>query len=983
MAKKVGKIIITAVGYAIPVIFSTALIVGTYIANSYSDVVTAYLGQSNQKIIPAENEEKIAYTSEFASTADKRKEEEKINLQIEEEGIVLLKNENSCLPLITNISNKAKVSLFGVGSRDFIYGGTGSGSVDTSIAPTLKSALEASGYEINETLVNFYVNGRGKNYKNETMDISGTSGQYKVNECPANMFTNSVKNSFAEYKDAAIITINRAGSESSDLPFVSINDGSRHYLELTADEESLFELVGQSDFSKRILLVNTATPMELGFIDKAEYKLDAVLWVGQVGQNGMYGIGNILNGSVNPSGHLVDTYPYNSLGNPATINQGSFQITNSDYSKANKYMVYAEGIYVGYRYYETRYEDVVLNSGNANNSIGSVDEANWDYVKEVQFPFGYGLSYTSFDYSNFKVEEKENEYVLSVDVKNSGALKGKDAVEFYMQSPFTDYDKANDIEKPAIELVAFSKTKELEANESQTVSATVQKEALRVYDSKIAKSYYVDNGDYYFATGHNVHDALNNILASKGQSAKADKVGQEALTKKVTVTIDNNKFVKTANGYQINNQFDDADIRTYDSSFKYLSRKDWKSTFPVVYENGSFEASAELLKYCVAPKAGVTYVDKDDSVAKPEANKQNGLTLASLRGLEHDNEAWEDLLDEMSYSDLQTLVRLGGYKTQAISSIAVPEELNLDGPAGIQSIAGIQVNLTDQPFSWCSEVVIASTWNVELAKRMGELVGEDALANSQGEVRIAGWYAPAMNTHRSAFSGRNFEYYSEDGLLAGKMGANKVKGATDKGLITYIKHFALNDQETNRAGVCIFANEQSIREIYLEPFEYSVREGGALGVMVAMNRVGTRWAGAHKGLMTETLRNEWGFKGVAVTDQASYASFYYADIREGLAAGTDMWLNTNNTLWLEQLGDYENNPLLLTQLRTACKHILYAVGNSAAMNGMSASTRIVKITPAWKNWLVGAHIGVHALSLLGIILTTLYLFNIKLFRRKK
>lgn len=964
--------------YVVSVILVFALVVGNLLAISFSDIISLYFGHQTYKLEDSgEAGDGIYFDRQFSSEQERLAAEAELCQRIEAEGIVLLKNDNGALPAATS-SGSLKVSVFGVGGRDFIYGGTGSGAVDTSVAPTLIDALEASGYTVNETLRDFYTTGRGKNYVSTTANISG-GGEYVINECPESAFTSSVKSSFASYNDMALVVFNRAGSESSDLPKVSKQDPTKSYLELTAEEESLLSMVANVEygFKRIVVIINSATPMELGFLNRQDYKIDACLWVGNVGQSGMYAIGEVLNGNVNPSGGLVDTYAYDTLSAPAIQNQGGYSLTNATNSKGNSYMVYAEGIYVGYRYYETRYEDTVLNSGNASSAVGvtKAGASAWNYTDEVQFPFGYGLSYTDFQWSGFSVTETDGTYEVSVTVKNTGSVAGKDIVQIYMQSPYTQYDRENGIEKSAVELVGYDKTALLAPGEEETVTVSVSKELLKVYDAKGYGTYIVEGGEYLFTAAEDAHSAVNNILSGKGKTVAdgMDRDGDPAMVGSVTVKEDLETYaVSQENGTAISNQFTDADILTYDPNFRYLSRSDWEGTFPVTYQNGKWEAPEAIIS-----GVELSYQASDDTIEKPVQNADNGLSLAMLTQEDFDSEVWDQLLNQMSYDDLVTLVKDGGYMVQAIQSVSAPGALNLDGPAGIISAAGILVTLDEKPYCWVCEVVLASTWNDDLAREMGEMVGEDALANSQNDQKVSGWYAPAMNIHRTPYSGRNFEYYSEDSFLSGSMAAAEVGGATSKGLICYIKHFALNDQETNRTGLVTLANEQSIRQIYLAPFENAVRDGGALGVMVSMNRIGTRWTGGHSGLMTATLREEWGFKGITVTDQASYASFAYEDIREGLEAGTDMWLNTDKGLWLEQLGNYAENPLLLTQMRTAAKHILYAVSRSIVMNGMTSTAKIVPVMPKWQTWMIALDVVMGVLIAGGVFYATWYLIRKK------
>ena len=981
------KIVLLSVCYSIAAIFLAVIIAANVVTSMYAPIITTYLGHSTFKVINNDDDTTNTeyYSRKFTSEEQRLNYEKALCEKIEGEGIVLLKNESNALPLSTS---ERHVTLLGVASRDIIYGGTGSGNVDTSNVLSLAEALEQKGINVNQTAVNYYLTGTGKKYVSTTKNIAG-GGEYVINECP--QFTSKITNSYPDYHDAAIVVFNRAGSESSDLPTASKQDSSKSYLELTSEEEQVLTHAN-ANFDKIIVLINSATPMELGFLEKEEYGIDAALWIGQPGQTGLLAVGAVLTGEINPSGGLVDTWAYDSLGSPAIINQGSFSVSNyiesengvKSYDHITSYMVYAENIYVGYRYYETRYEDCVLNQGEADGNFGITanGETSWSYQKEVQYPFGYHSSYTTFSYSDYQVNEKDDHYEVSVKVTNNGNYDGKEIVQVYIQSPYTQYDIDNHIEKASVELVGFAKTSLLTKNGgNETVTVNVPKSLLAAYDADNKKTYIVEEGTYYLAVANDAHNAINNILKAKGKTTATglDKDGDTSLVKSINVNKDETTYaVSLATNYPITNQFDDVDVRKYDSNFKYLSRNNWKNTYPVPY--GTDKKWAFTIDMLNGSDATQNYTKEDTSLEMPNQNAQNNLTLATLIGKDFDDPAWELLLDEMSYKELADLVRLGGYQTQAVTSVGIPGTIDLDGPAGISTAAGISVSLDEKAFAWVCEVALSSTWNVDLVHEMGEMIGEDALANSQKTQNVCGWYAPGMNIHRTPYSGRNFEYYSEDGFLSGKMGAAEISGAVNKGVIIYMKHYALNDQEIGRTGGSMFCNEQAVRQLYLKPFELSTIEGGANGVMASMNRIGLKWSGGHKGLMTETLRNEWGFKGIAITDQASYKSFYYANMRQGLEAGTTMWLNTDNTLWLDehQLQGYETNALLLKHLRFASKTILYTVANSMAMNGISSSSKIVAVDPLWKSWLVGVNVSLSiVVTLSGAFATYLLVLLIK------
>ncbi|MCM3478117.1 glycoside hydrolase family 3 protein [Caldibacillus thermoamylovorans] len=933
------------IAYIVSFVLIVGIVVGDFYAMKYSQIISIHLGQETNKIVKEDGDKADTdyYKSEFTSADELKKQTEEIGQKIVEEGTVLLKNDNGALPL----SSGDKISLLGQNSVDLVYGGIGSGSVDSEAAPNLYNILTDSGFKVNKTLWDFYKTGDGSSYRKEVPDLEG-KGSFAVNEVPKNVYTNEVISSLKDYNDAAIVVIGRSGGESSDLPTSELSTGSK-YLQIDNNEKDMLKLASEN-FDKVIVLINSSNPMELGFLE--EYDVDAAIWVGALGNTGAYAIGEVLNGDVNPSGHLVDTYAYDSFSAPAMENFGSYNINNSEVMMGANYMVYAENIYVGYRYYETRYEDVVL---------GNEDTVNYDYTKQVQFPFGYGLSYTNFDWSDYSVTEKDGNYEVSVKVTNNGSVAGKDVVQIYMQSPYTDYDKENKIEKASVELVGFAKTSEIEPGKSETVTIEVDKEEMKAYDANGYGTYIVDAGDYYFAAGENAHDALNNILAAKGKSTAdgMDYDGNADFAHKVTVDkLDSTTYaVSSVTENEITNQFEKADIKYYDPDFEYLTRQDWTGTWPSTYADGSMTATDEFLK-----DLEISY-NEDSDAKMPVTGKINDkygkLNAAMFIGRDYDDELWDVLLDQLTIEEMTELIRMGGYATVPIESINLPGTLDLDGPAGISNTL---VGGDKEGMAYPAQVIMASTWNVELVEDMGELVGEESI-----HLGVTGWYAPGLNTHRLPYGGRNYEYFSEDGFLAGKMGASEVKGVQSKGAIVYMKHYALNDQETNRYGGSMFANEQSIRELYLIPFEKTVREGNAHGVMASMNRIGARWTGGHAGLMTETLRNEWGFEGMAITDQASFSVFLYEDILEGMEAGTNLWLNTDSNLW--KISDEQLTPTVVNNIRESTHNILYSIINSNAMNGISTSSKIVEITPAWQYWLIAANIVVAliALSIIGIV----------------
>lgn len=937
--------------YAIAIILAAATAIGNVYANKYSDLISVYFNQPTSKVVSASNETTEHFTSDYASDDEREQALADMGTTILREGVTLLKNENGTLPLEAT----SKISVFGQDSVDSVYGGGGAGSIDTSKAQSLMDAFEQAGFDVNPTLTEFYTTGAGKDYRKTSTDAYG-KGTFAVNEVPASAYTDDVEKSFASYNDAAIVVIGRSGSESQDLPTDKLASGYT-YLQLDDDERAMLKMASDN-FDKVVVLLNTQNPMELA--DLEDDSIDAVMWIGSLGQTGAGGVAEALNGTVNPSGHLPDTYAYDLKSAPSSANFGSYAIVNGTDRFTSSYMAYAEGIYVGYRYYETRYEDVVL---------GNEARSNYDYTKQVAYPFGYGLSYTDFTWSDYSMKKADGGFDISVKVTNTGKTAGKDVVQLYMQSPYTDYDKANGIEKASVELVGYAKTDTLKAGASETVTVHVDQESMKTYDSAGEGTYIMDAGDYYLVAGTDAHNALNNILAAKGKTT-ADGMtenGNAALAAKHTVhSQDNTTYAKSAaTDEKISNQFDDVDLTTYDNSFTYLSRSDWTGSWPATYADGKWTASQKFLDALTIDTA------QSEPEQKPTTDTDNPsygkLNASMLMDTDYADESWSALIGQMSVKELDQLVRIGGYATKSVSSTQLPATTDKDGPAGISStlVGG------ESGMGYPSEIVIAATWNSDLAESFGKAIGEDSLA-----LKVAVWYGPACNIHRNPYGGRALEYFSEDSYLSGAMCAKVVAGAGSKGVVSTVKHFALNDQETNRMGGAIFANEQTIRQLYLRPFEMSVRDGGATAMMASMNRIGSRWTGGHKGLMTNTLRGEWGFNGFVVTDQASYSVFAYEDLREGLEAGTDLWLNTDAGLW--KLPDDDMTDGVIANMQRAAHNISYAISRSNAMNGLSANSKIVKVTPLWR-WGVYALDGVVTVGAVALIAIA----TLQILRRRK
>lgn len=781
--------------------------------------------------------------------------------QIEEEGLVLLRNENKALPM-----TETKANVFGFASDAIIYGGSGSGAADESKNVNLSTALENVGIEVNEELAEFYKtkNDEAKAKNGVTIALS----DYSVKEPSVEDYENGLLENAKEFSDTAIVVFGRAGGEGADMPMdMGAYEGGtegRHYMELTENEEAMFDMV-KENFEKVIVLINSSSPMELGFLENE--KVDAAMWIGGPGSVGLQGVANALCGEVNPSGRLVDTYAYDATSSPAYMNIGDFTYTGTEHENGGmlggvapyKFMNYQEGIYVGYRYYETAAQDGYIN-----------------YDETVQYPFGYGLSYTTFEQKMGALSTEGDAVSVDVTVTNTGNVPGKEVVQLYYTPPYTK----GGIEKSHVVLAAFDKTEELKPGESQTLTLSFQKEDMASYDYKEAKAYVLEKGDYVIKLMKNSHDVI------------------DQRTYKVNETVVN----RESDLVEATNQFDDVA-----GDIAYVSRADWAGTMPK--EKAKDQVPSEEVLKALQNTEVETDPDAEDIVFK-----KHGLTLKDVKGLEYDDPKWEQLLEQLSIQDMEQLIGMSGWQSVRIGSVGKPEVLDVDGPAGLNGlINGTKGN------QYTSAVVVGSTWNTKLPEEFGKALGDEAYAN-----KVSGIYGPAMNIHRTPFSGRNFEYYSEDGLLSGKMGAAMVRGCNEKNVYTYIKHFALNDQETNAIGGANWCNEQAMRELYLKPFELSVKEGKSKAIMTTWSRVGATWAGASKPLLQNVLRDEWGFEGFVITDNAMMGDFQNAD--QGIAAGNDMMLSsTQKEITIDETAEGRQ------MMRKACHNILYVVANSNAL----------------------------------------------------
>ena len=910
-------------------IFTVILWVGFAVLSIFDNTFAIMM---NEKFWVLENADPNAvyYKSDFKSNEEMTAYGEELVKVVESEGAALLKNDNEALPL----KNKAKVSLFSTSSVNLVYGGTGSGNIDASTADNLKTALEKVGLEVNPKLWDFYLTGPAKEYSRPVGGIVSLEPA-SVHEAPWDIYTNEVLNSVDNYSDAAIVTFSRVGGEGADLEFIKTN-----YLELNKEELDLLtniaKMKSDGKISKVIVLINSANPLEVDFVNKKEYAIDSCMWIGDVGISGINGVAELISGKVNPSGSLVDTYCNDNFSSPAMQNFVPTTYVGFDGqipNNASTYMIYQEGIYVGYKYYETRYEDYVINQGNAGN---------YDYSKDVAYPFGYGLSYTSFEYSNMSYEynTKTDQFEVKVTVKNTGnKYSGKETVQIYVQSPYTEYDKEKGVEKASVQLVGFAKTKVLAPNETQTLTIYVDRSELASFDTYGYGTYILEAGDYYLTAATDAHNAVNNILAQKGYtpsntSSKMDAEGNKNLVVKYTNDkLDTTTYSKSKNGTDITRQLSDADINLYEGikegqSITYLTRNDWTGTFPTEI------LKLELTDQMIKDLQDVTYDrSKYGDVSMPTLGADNGVKLYDLIGKDYNDPLWNKLLDQMEFDEMVALIGDAFHWTMPVESVNAPGSRNENGPQGLTASlftnSGGGEGATLKATALTSEDVMAATFNVELMTEVGKVVGNNCLA---AEINVL--YGPGNNTHRTPYGGRNFEYYSEDGFLAGTMSAYEVAAIEAKGVHVVMKHFALNDSEQDRIGLGVWLNEQAAREVYLKAFQIPFEKGNANGVMMAYTRWGCTWSGANYGLVTGIMRGEWGSNGMSITDNVLTT---YVNGVDGVLAGTSIY-DAMLPHIVNQLPKYEDDPVVVTAMREACHRNLYALANSCGMNGVGPDT---------------------------------------------
>ena len=882
-------------------------------------------------------------------TEESMAEAYEVNTELVSEGVTLLEN-NGALPLASG----SNVNVFGWASTAPVYGGVGSGALNDQYAVTdLITGLTNAGLNVNQDLVDFY-----EAYQAERPSVGMWAQDWTLPEPNVSAYTDELMASAKEFSDTALVVISRPGGENADMPtdMAAVVDGTwkerdaltgnsyfngvyddtlnegndwdegDHYLQLSNREEEMLQMVCDN-FDKVIVLINTNNAMELGFLE--EYGVDAAVYTPCPGQNGFDAVGLVLAGEVNPSGRTVDTFLYDLFNTPIVNNFGQFMYDNMDehavvstnFSTGEEvtampsFVNYVEGIYVGYKFYETAAAEGLI-----------------DYDSTVVYPFGYGLSYTTFEQTMSDLTVDGDTISFDVTVTNTGSVAGKNVVEVFYNPPYTN----GGIEKATANLVAFDKTDILEPGASQTLTISFKAEDMASYDTYGEAAYVLEAGDYVISINSDSHTVLDSRVYNVPETIVYDEGRSNDLTAPT-------------------NQFENVE-----GDATYLSRADHFANYAEATAAPASMSMSEEDKATFLNNANYdpnNYNNADDVM--PTTGAQNNIQLVQMRGLDYDDPQWDTFLDQLTVSEMSELIAMGGYQTAPINSIGKVQTYDCDGPASINN------NFTQQgSIGFAGTVMMASTWNTDTVYKFGASIGRMA-----DDLDVSGWYAPAMNIHRSAFSGRNFEYYSEDGVLSGKLAAQAVQGAESHGVYSYIKHYALNDQETNRnTMLCTWANEQSIREIYLKPFELAVKEGGADAVMSSFNYVGTEWAGASNALCNTVLRDEWGFVGMVLTDY--FGVYGYMDADQAIRNGTDFCL-VNYPTETNYLTDTTSATGVLAA-RQACKNILYTVVNSRAYMEENLNPGL----PTWQ--LIGYGID----AVLVLILAALEIKAVKNYKRR-
>lgn len=918
----------------------------------------------SQRPIYSDEVTSVYPTQKATNKAEAFANAQEVNLKLAEEGFVLLKNENAALPM----NKGARISVFSKNSVNLSYGGSGSGGFDTSNNKNLYESLNDAGFVTNPTLKNFYESSQSgpvRTANSSDLD-NGDNQKIATAETPQSKYTDAVRNSYADYSDAALVVITRIGGEGFDLPrYQGDSEGAvspdSHYLELDQNEIDLLTAVTDGTFKRVVVVFNTPSSFEATFLKDSAYaafadKIDAAVWIGFTGSNGITALGEILNGDVNPSGRLVDTWAADFTKNPSFVNFGTGCLpdTTDKYDGGMYYSVdYEEGIYVGYRYYETR---------------GETDGENW-YNANVVYPFGYGLSYTTFDWTVGDASASEIELgttiTVPVTVKNTGSVAGKEVVQLYASAPYT----LGGIEKAHKVLVGFAKTKLLQPGESETVTVSFDPYSAASYDYRDANSngfsgYELEAGEYTLYVSRNAHESEKAIALN--------------LAADVQIGTDPTTDSEVVNRYTDSEDFLDSDWQLD----AMLSRADWEGTWPTP-QTAQQHAGTDRLYEEIRSEEHNNPTDFD-SEEYPWFGEEPTLTLRDLlpsaeaEGYEpvvsYDDERWEELMMGCDEEEMIAIINNGAYHTLAMESVGLPATIHGDGPSGFTCfMSKEQVNGTCQ---YVSEPVMASTWNINLMNELGEAIGEEGTIGDKATGQpYSSIYAPGVNIHRSPFGGRCSEYFSEDPFISGMMGAAEVQGIQSRGVLPTVKHFVANEQETHRSigGDLSWLSEQALREIYLKPFEYTVKLGETRGIMTSFNRIGTRWTGGDYRLLTEILRNEWGFNGLVICDFNTIPQYMIP--RMMFYAGGSLDLATQQSaMWTDCDTSDAGDAIVLMR---AVKDVMYALVNSNAMNAEVIGYN----PPIWQEYLHWINIG--AFTLVGVWLVLAIVRTVRCNKRQK
>ena len=895
MAKQV-KI---CIGRVILAILTLVLVLGNMLLSRYSSTITYYWNLDKQ--VSGDTNDAELMATNWQNAKD-------VTTETAEEGVTLLKNENNTLPM-----NFDKVNVFGYASASLVVGGAGSGSTSGAIyCESLKESFEAQGIEVNEDLWNYYQSVADGIDSGEwdVFAAGGTDFNFYDAACTdVSQYVDDAKS----YSNTAIVVLSRVGGEGTDLPLDVEEEGcyggdaGKHYLELQSCEEELLALV-EDNFENVIVLINSSHAMELGFLE--DERIDAALQIAGPGATGMQGVAEVLKGDVNPSGHLVDTYAYDLKSAPSFYNMGDCSYSDFELEMSDRYIYFEENIYTGYRWYET---------ASAEGVVITVGDTTWDYSDYdsiVQYPFGYGLSYTSFDWSmdDYTVDGQGGNVTCTVTVTNTGDVAGKDVVQLYYSAPYI----AGGVEKSAVNLGAFAKTDLIEPGESQTVELTMVFDDMASFDYSGEGCYIMDEGIYTFSLRTDAH-----TLKAEDSQFTYD------LNRKI-VYNDETDGARSTDLVAAVTQEEFEDAGSLETNVSYLSRADFAGTFPIEERRlNPTSIPSEVKDRLEANGPGSDILNEDDdSVAEPIVGVDNGLTISDLKGADYDDERWELLVQELTMDELIQMTGNSGWSTPAAASIGKADTVDIDGPQGLNGF-----NFTDTEMNtYASEVLMGMSWNTELANKMGSIYAKEALGWG-----ISGLYAPAMNTHRSPFGARNFEYFSEDPTLAGLMAAAEVTGIQNEGVYVYAKHYLLNTQDSNRDGCANWCNEQALREVYARSFELAIKVGKCTGLMTELSRIGTSWSSATYALCTTMPREEWGFEGKIITDGVGPGGSYYMLPDYALRAGTDMMLTMASGDCGFTSATLESN-YGITCMQKAAKNILYVYANSAAINNAVSGT---------------------------------------------